>query len=161
MLETRTDNPDGTYTITQASGRKITYNPDGTPCKACNTLLDFKSSFAMTPKKVECPPDGGQIGRGTWTLLHLIAAKYPDSPSEQQKKDVTLFLTILGRIYPCWTCASDFQEYMKENAIKADSKDVLGKWLCDAHNEVNVKLGKPKFDCNIWKKRWKDGGDDC
>lgn len=29
-----------------------------------------------------------ELGRATWTLLHGIAAQYPDHPSRQQKKDV-------------------------------------------------------------------------
>ena len=29
-----------------------------------------------------------ELGRATWTLLHGIAAQYPEQPSRQQKKDV-------------------------------------------------------------------------
>jgi hypothetical protein len=29
-----------------------------------------------------CPPDKDELGRGTWDLLHSIAATYPNSPSE-------------------------------------------------------------------------------
>jgi mitochondrial FAD-linked sulfhydryl oxidase len=29
--------------------------------------------------------------------------------------------------------------------------------MCQAHNEVNRKLGKSEFDCGLWKERWRDG----
>ena len=31
------------------------------------------------------------------------------------------------------------------------------KLMCDLHNEVNVKLGKPTFDCSKVYERWRDG----
>ena len=30
-----------------------------------------------------------ELGRATWLLLHTLAAQYPDTPSKQQRKDVT------------------------------------------------------------------------
>ncbi len=39
------------------------------------------------------------------------------------------------------------------------SREGVMKWLCERHNEVNVRLGKTAFDCSIRNldKRWKDG----
>jgi len=37
----------------------------------------------------------------------------------------------------------------------------LGRWLCDAHNDVNAKLGKKLFDCSKWEERWRTGGEGC
>ena len=34
----------------------------------------------------------------------------------------------------------------------------LGRWMCEAHNEVNRKLGKGEFDCSRWEERWRTGG---
>jgi FAD-linked sulfhydryl oxidase len=38
----------------------------------------------------------------------------------------------------------------------------LSRWLCERHNEVNVKLGKERFECTEEKldERWKDGPKD-
>ena len=30
-----------------------------------------------------------ELGRATWLLLHTLAAQYPETPSKQQRKDVT------------------------------------------------------------------------
>lgn len=106
------------------------------------------------------PPDVEILGRSSWTLLHLIAATYPETPSNKQQADMKQFLKLFGNFYPCWFCAEDFEKYMSRSEPATDTRDHLGRWLCDAHNEVNVKLGKPKFNCDLWKKRWKDGWDE-
>ena len=37
----------------------------------------------------------------------------------------------------------------------ADNR-ALSLWLCAAHNEVNARLGKPRFECSLeaLKERW-------
>lgn len=105
------------------------------------------------------PADVEELGRSSWTLLHTIAAKYPNKPSDTQKQEMKQFMTIFSHVYPCGWCAKDFELFIKENAPKVDSKDDLGRWICAAHNEVNEKLGKEKFNCDLWKKRWVDGWD--
>ena len=70
------------------------------PCKACT---DFKSFMKVGAKKSEakpkeCPPDVNEIGRGSWTLLHTMSVYLPeDKLSDQQKSDVSNFMSILSR----------------------------------------------------------------
>lgn len=90
-----------------------------------------------------------------------MAATYPEEPSTKQQSDLKQFIKLFGSFYPCWHCGEDFQAYMQKSEPITTSQDSFGKWLCDAHNEVNRKLGKPEFNCNLWKRRWVDGGDDC
>jgi FAD-linked sulfhydryl oxidase len=33
----------------------------------------------------------------------------------------------------------------------------LSDWACRLHNLVNVRLGKPAFDCTKALERWRDG----
>ncbi|CAG84863.1 DEHA2A12826p [Debaryomyces hansenii CBS767] len=157
-----------------ATGRKIIYDKDGKPCRTCNSLLDFQmvthgptfktkkpskeTSASATPKP--CPPDVEEIGKSSWTLLHSIAATYPENPSNKEQSDLKQFMKLFGNFYPCWYCRDDFVEYSQKSEPKVETQDAFGRWLCDAHNEVNVKLGKEKFDCNLWKQRWKDGWKD-
>lgn len=146
-------------------------------CRACNTLLDFQfaTKGAALPSshsksiaefhlkaedKKEGPPDVEKLGRSSWTLLHSIAANYPEHPSNKEQSDLKQFLKLFGNFYPCWYCGEDFSRYMEKAVPQTESQSTFGKWLCEAHNEVNEKLGKPKFDCNLWKKRWRDGWDD-
>lgn len=165
------------HSSVEINGKMVKLDEHGKICRSCNSLKDFqaamgggKSMSAMfgamnAQKKKEEAPKGYRddpadveiLGRATWTFLHTMAAQYPDNPSETQKKEMTDFMSIFSRVYPCWFCASDFQKWMTKSPPQVDSKDILSKWLCKAHNEVNVKIGKPVFDCANWKKRWLDG----
>lgn len=118
-------------------------------------LITGSKSYA----KVD-PPDVVELGKSSWNLLHSITAKYPSKPTDQQKSEMKQFLTIFSHIYPCNWCAADFEKFIKKNAPKVDSREELGRWMCEAHNDVNAKLKKEQFDCNLWAKRWKDGWDD-
>jgi FAD-linked sulfhydryl oxidase len=69
-------------------------------------------------------------------------------------------MKLFAKLYPCWVCAEDFQRYIEKEKIKASSRNEFGTWLCEAHNAVNRKLGKPTFDCRFWEERWKDGWKD-
>ncbi len=152
------------------------------PCRACT---DFKSWMKFGPQKSktensnsnsnksasksaeevaksdlrhDCPPDVNEIGRGSWTLLHTMSVYMPESKlSEKQQTDLKGFIGTLSRFYPCNHCAADMR-----NDIKADPPEVgtgrdFAQWLCRLHNKVNVKLGKPEFDCNKVYERWRDG----
>jgi len=47
-----------------------------------------------------------------------------------------------------------------ENAPRVSSRDEFGRWMCEAHNAVNEKLGKEKFNCDRWEERWRTGWKD-
>lgn len=118
------------------------------------------AAAASTGPPADCPPDVETLGRGTWTLLHSIAAQYPSQPTPTQQTDVRGFIGSLSRLYPCWVCAEDFQVFLAKSPVRAASRDEFGRWLCAAHNEVNAKLGKPEFDCDLWEQRWRTGWKD-
>ncbi|KAI6747562.1 hypothetical protein HG530_015795 [Fusarium avenaceum] len=149
----------------------VVLGPDGKPL----TLVPWASQTKSTIKQdaeaktqptathgppSECPPDVEALGRSTWTLLHSIAAQYPEQPSTGQKSDLLSFVGLFSKLYPCWVCAEDFQGYLKREVPQVNSRDDFGKWLCGAHNDVNRKLGKPEFDCSRWQERWRTGWKD-
>jgi FAD-linked sulfhydryl oxidase len=113
------------------------------------------------PPHADCPPDADQIGRSTWTLLHTMATQYPERPTHGQQAEVVGFVGALGNLYPCGSCATDFRSWMGAgNRPRVSSREDFGQWLCEAHNAVNSKLGKPVFDCSRWEERWRDGWKD-
>lgn len=67
------------------------------------------------------------------------------------------FFNIFTQFYPCESCAIDFQEDIEKHPPCTENQDALAKWLCERHNTVNIKLGKPTFDCSKVHERWKDG----
>lgn len=153
---------------------------------SCRTCTSVSSWFAMAKEKSkspsaavaptsatststsfpepapDCPPDAEQLGRSSWTLLHSITGNYPARPSPQLQDDTRRFMYTFSKLYPCWTCAEDFQRWLSEdkNAPRVSSRDEFGRWMCEAHNAVNEKLGKNQFDCNRWEERWRTGWKD-
>ncbi|KAF6801230.1 Mitochondrial FAD-linked sulfhydryl oxidase ERV1 [Colletotrichum musicola] len=149
----------------------VVLGKDGKPCRSCSSKSAFSSwtthtnaALKRTPKPPapadECPPDVEALGRGTWALLHSIAATYPEKPSPVQKEDLRGFMRLFSKLYPCWVCAEDFQSYMEREQIRVEGRNDFGNWLCKAHNEVNRKLGKEEFDCSKWEERWRSGWKD-
>ncbi|KAF2088519.1 putative FAD dependent sulfhydryl oxidase Erv1 [Saccharata proteae CBS 121410] len=154
----------------------VVLGADGKPCRSCTS---FASWAAMTKNQTttpttttttttttptptaptDCPPDVEALGRSTWTLLHSITATYPRTPPPSLQAQTRTFISALAQLYPCWTCASDFQAWLREdgNAPRVSSRDEFGRWMCEAHNAVNVKLGKRVFDCERWEERWRTG----
>ncbi|WVW84618.1 hypothetical protein I302_106652 [Kwoniella bestiolae CBS 10118] len=114
------------------------------------------------PDRTNCPPDTAALGRSTWTFLHTTASYYPQKPTETQQSKMISLLDSLSTFYPCSWCAKDFQKDMKVNPPEVKTRDDFVKWLCERHNTVNRKLGKPVFECSLGKLdgRWKDGPED-
>jgi len=107
-----------------------------------------------------CPPDRQELGVSTWSLLHSVAAYYPDKPTPTQQADAKIFLSTFSRLYPCAECAEDLRQDLKELPPKVSSSKEFSEWMCQLHNRVNVKLGKPTFDCSKVFERWRDGWKD-
>ncbi|XP_037093968.1 FAD-linked sulfhydryl oxidase ALR-like [Pollicipes pollicipes] len=160
------------------------------PRKPCRTCTDFKTwmkvqggqkgstkdqKTATAPEKktamappdgrvaappAGCPLDKDELGRSTWSLLHTTAAHYPETPTVGQQDEMRQFVGLLARLYPCSYCAEDFRKDLAEHPPQLESGSRLARWLCERHNTVNRKLGKPEFDCDLVHQRWRDGWQD-
>ncbi|POR36897.1 Sulfhydryl oxidase [Tolypocladium paradoxum] len=165
--------------------RGVVLGKDGKPCRSCTSFAAWAAQTKQKAKQnggvtssssstnntaaadatatgppADCPPDVEVLGRSTWTLLHSIAATYPETPSRSQQSDLLSFVRLFSKLYPCWVCAEDFRTYLGREVPRVGSRDEFGKWLCGAHNDVNRKLGKPEFDCSKWEQRWRTGWED-
>ena len=158
-------NPGPSSNGSQQAG--VVLGPDGKPCKPCTAFRNWKpvgagkDRGAAAAAQGECPADVEQLGRATWTFLHTTAAYYPMKPTASQQESMLGLLHSLPTLYPCSHCAVEFgeriKEYPAEGAVKG--REELIRWLCERHNEVNDRLGKGTFNCEIVKldERWKDG----
>lgn len=59
------------------------------------------------------------------------------------------FINLFSKLYPCKYCAKDFQEEIKKDPPKVESRENLSIWMCEMHNNVNKKLNKKTIDCKI------------
>jgi len=75
---------------------------------------------------------------------------------------MTNFFAGFARFYPCTWCAKDFQENLVKKPVQTSSRKALCQWLCEQHNLVNDKLGKPLYPCDMkslderWRKSSKE-----
>jgi hypothetical protein len=109
--------------------------------------------FGRTKKK-DLPPDVQELGRSAWTLLHSIAATFPEKPSEMDKREMGDFINKIAKFYPCSKCSQHMQEQLKMERPNLQNRSTLQAYFCWLHNSVNKKLGKSLFDCNQIRDRW-------
>ena len=159
---------------------------EGKPCRACTDFKSFlkaggpsvnvtevnggsqnktdeKAQEALQEKEYfsRCPLDVAAIGNRTWGFLHTMSVYLPEGAlTPTQSSEVSQFMQIFSRIYPCDHCASDFRTEIKKEPPVVDTGKNFAQWLCRQHNQVNRKLGKPEFNCNLIYERWRDGPKD-
>lgn len=75
-------------------------------------------------------------GPSGWRLLHLISFAAAES---QVSPDLCAFFETLPYILPCKYCRKSLSEYMKEDPVECNKKNIA-KWLWRIHNDVNAKL---------------------
>jgi FAD-linked sulfhydryl oxidase len=149
----------------------------GKPCRACTDFKSWMKTGQKTSKPGQktieanseitkknqstCPPDVNKIGRSSWTLLHTMSVYLPEKELPQKtQNDLTNFVSILSRTYPCSHCAEDMRKDISQEPPKVQTGQEFANWLCKLHNKVNVKLGKAEFDCRTIYERWRDGPND-
>ena len=143
-----------------------TFNGTRKKCKACNSYTDKKFDFLAAVDRVtkdphkECPLDREQLGRKTWGFLHTMAAYWTEKPAHREQEEMKNFIIQFSKYYPCEDCAYALRIWMKSHPPVTSSQKALSRWFCEAHNEVNARLGKKLFNCDTVEKRWKDGWDD-
>lgn len=106
---------------------------------------------------LECPPDAPGFGRATWTFLHSMAAYYPDEPDTATRDSARRFVSDFAVLYPCGYCAEHMRGYVAERPPAVESGKALSQWMCEMHNDVNRRTGKPQFDCSRVLERWRYG----
>lgn len=81
-------------------------------------------------------------GQEFWSVIHLVAFTYPESPSGYKKKSVKLLFENLCPNLPCVGCSAHCLKYIVDTPPKLDSRSTLIKWTIDFHNDVNKRTGK-------------------
>ena len=57
----------------------------------------------------DCPADRETLGAATWTLLHSLAAYYPEKPNRAEQDAARGVIDALRLLYPCMHCRERLQ----------------------------------------------------
>ena len=44
--------------------------------------------------------------------MHSVSFNYPEHPTEQQRKDYIDFFRVIGKVVPCPSCGTHYDEYL-------------------------------------------------
>lgn len=92
-----------------------------------------------------------------WATMEFIAFNYPLEPSYSDKMDTFNFYSSLAKTLPCASCRKHFQQLIfNDLPLKdaLDNRDTLSKWMVEAHNRVNDRLGKPRMAFDVVEKKY-------
>ena len=111
-------------------------------------LVQPSSSLLLSPSlssdlaDLSPPLSRESLGQATWAFLHTLAALYPTSPTAEEKDAALALLGALRLLYPCPKCREHWTEMWERRPAEVGSREELQRWMCDAHNEINVRLDK-------------------
>lgn len=88
-----------------------------------------------------------ELGRAAWKLLHTVMARFPDTPTADEKSALKSYVHLFQRLYPCGECAEHFGEILDRFPPQVSSRSAAAAWACHVHNEVNKSLDKELFNC--------------
>ncbi|KHJ49546.1 hypothetical protein D918_00673 [Trichuris suis] len=154
-------------------------NPEQKPCRVCFDFREWlrksaqakvsadkrsadvqSSSTSTSEHPKDCPLDKDTLGRYTWAFLHTMAAYLPEKFEPNTQRDLEELMRLFSLYYPCDYCASDLRAHLVKDPPVTSSRQAFASWLCQLHNAVNRRLGKPLFDCTKLNERWRDGWPD-
>jgi len=88
-----------------------------------------------------------------WYILHSLPF-YIREYNQQTCRAISDFFMDVAITHPCNVCADHFEKYQKDNPWVGRGLSDLVVWLCNLHNHLNTRLGKPWFDCTKYAQRW-------
>jgi len=134
---------------------------DGSARRHSGVYLGFMPRATKELEYYDTPaPDRWQLGRAAWTLLHAIATNYPENATEvkvgQYEREARNLMQSMSVLFPCHECAEHLRATLRELPVKAKTKGEFRNWMCQLHNRVNDRIGRPLFACGTaaLDKRW-------
>lgn len=87
------------------------------------------------------------LGRSSWHLFHTILARYPETPTQEERETLKNYIYLFAQVYPCGDCAAHFQKLLAKYPPQTSGRVNAAMWGCMLHNKVNDRLGKELYDC--------------
>ena len=94
-----------------------------------------------------------RLSQATWLFLHSTAVsyEYAQRVTAADRRHTLALYTALGSLYPYRVDGSRITDALRRTATATFVDGVLAdrqtymQWLCELHNEVNSRLGKPVY----------------
>jgi hypothetical protein len=99
-------------------------------------------------------------GPCAWNTLHSFCHTSPHSLRREERDDMRRFLLLFAKHLPCPSCRRHFTSYLQENLneeILAGRKSLV-RFMNDAHNSVNRRLGKREWSLQKHYKAYGEKG---
>lgn len=91
-------------------------------------------------------------GPAAWTFLHSASLAYPRIAGPEVRRHMDALLESLRHTLPCADCRAEWTALLARERGRRRGGDLptegaraLQRFLVDAHNNVNRRLGKPQF----------------
>jgi hypothetical protein len=104
-------------------------------------------------------------GPSAWNTLHSFAHRAPDSLSKDDQNEWKMFLYLFAKRLPCPKCRMHLKEYFDEHISSSTftRKEHIVRFLHDAHNNVNKRLGKAVWTyeehCLLYSRSYENKND--
>ena len=84
-------------------------------------------------------------GPHAWEFFHAVTFAFPDEPTPEDQMSMVQFIYSLRHLLPCKRCREHFANLLREFPPDTHvmSRKDISRWMVDAHNKVNARLGKP------------------
>ena len=90
-----------------------------------------------------------------WFILHTSSWRYPQEPTDDDKKYMKNFIEALANLtLPCPMCRHHMREYLEKNSLDDAlvSGEKLVVYLWKFHNHVNNTRGQPEMSFENFKQ---------
>lgn len=94
------------------------------------------------------------FGPCMWKTMHSVAFSYPESPTQEERKNYIDFFNSLRNVIPCPQCGVHYTQYLQENPITADNAEDLSMWVYKLHDTVNKRNKKESPSYEEVKERY-------
>ncbi|CCF59132.1 hypothetical protein KAFR_0G00990 [Kazachstania africana CBS 2517] len=88
-----------------------------------------------------------ELGNASWKYFHTLLARFPDTPTQEERDKLERFVRLYAELYPCGECSYHFVKLIDKHPVQTSSRTTAAMWGCHIHNLVNEFLKKDIYDC--------------